>query len=62
MVQIIEDVTGCTFSAVKNTRNAGAPGCAIIALIGLGELKSFADAKSFVQMTTTYTPRPETKL
>ena len=33
-MQIIADVTGCTFSVVRNPRNAGALGSAIIALIG----------------------------
>ena len=60
-MQIIADVTGCTFSVVKNPRNAGALGCAIIALIGLGELKSFADAKNFVQIEATYKPNTANK-
>ena len=55
-MQIIADVTGCTFSVVKNPRNAGALGSAIIALIGLGELKSFSAAKNFVQIEATYKP------
>ena len=57
-MQIIADVTGCNFSVVKNPRNAGALGSAIIALIGLGELKSFADAKNFVQIEAKYKPDP----
>ena len=60
-MQIIADVTGSTFSVVKNPRNAGALGCAIVALIGLGELKSFADAKNFVQIEATYKPNPANK-
>jgi len=60
-MQIIADVTGCNFSVVKNPRNAGALGSAIIALIGLGELKSFADAKNFVQIEAKYKPDPANK-
>ena len=60
-MQIIADITGCKFSVVKNPRNAGALGCAIIALIGLGELKSFSDAKNFVQIEAHYKPNPENK-
>ena len=60
-MQIIADVTGRTFSVVRNPRNAGALGCAIIALIGLGELKSFSAAKDFVQIEATYRPNKENK-
>ena len=55
-MQIIADITNTEFSIVDNPRNAGALGCAIIALIGLGELKSFSDARDFVKITKTYTP------
>ncbi len=60
-MQIIADATGCNFGVVKNPRNAGALGCAIIALIGLKELKSFSDARSFVQIDKTYKPNPANK-
>ncbi|MEG2540480.1 MAG: FGGY-family carbohydrate kinase [Clostridia bacterium] len=60
-MQIIADVTGCTFSIVKNPRNAGALGCAIIALIGLGELKTFTDAREFVQIEATFSPDVKNK-
>ena len=60
-MQIIADVTGRTFSVVRNPRNAGALGCAIIALIGLGELKSFSAAKDFVQIEATYRPNKDNK-
>ena len=36
-------------------------GAAIIALIGLGELKSFADAKTFVVESKKYRPNPKNK-
>ena len=55
-MQIIADITNTEFSIVDNPRNAGALGCAIIALIGLGELKSFSDARDFVKITKTYVP------
>ena len=55
-MQIIAAVTGCTVSVVRNPRNAGALGSAIVALISLGELKSFADAKNLVQIEATYKP------
>jgi xylulokinase len=55
-MQIIADITNTEFSIVENPRNAGALGCAIVALIGLGELKSFADARDFVRITKTYIP------
>lgn len=60
-MQIIADVTGCTFSIVKNPRNAGALGCAIIALIGLGELKQFSDARDFVRIEKTFKPDKKNK-
>ncbi|MEG1791521.1 MAG: FGGY-family carbohydrate kinase [Clostridia bacterium] len=55
-MQIIADITGAKFSIVSNPRNAGALGAAIIALIGLGELKNFKDARDFVKITKTYKP------
>ncbi|MBQ0005713.1 MAG: FGGY-family carbohydrate kinase [Clostridiales bacterium] len=60
-MQILADVTGCTFSTVKDPRNAGAIGAATVALIGLGELKSFEDAKDFATTEHTYTPNPDNK-
>jgi xylulokinase len=60
-MQIIADVTGCTFDVVKNPRNAGALGCAIVAMIGLGHIKSFEDAKQFVQVEATYKPNKANK-
>ena len=60
-MQIIADITGSEFAIVENPRNAGALGAAIIALIGLGELGSFADAKNFVQESKTYRPNPQNK-
>lgn len=60
-MQIIADITGSEFAIVQNPRNAGALGAAIIALIGLGELKSFAEAKNFVVESKTYRPNPQNK-
>lgn len=55
-MQIISDITGKSFSIVKDPRNAGAVGAALIAMIGLGELKGFCCAKDFVQIDKVYEP------
>lgn len=60
-MQILSDVTNRRISVVENPRNAGAVGAAVVALIGLGELESFAAAKKFVRVSETYTPNPENK-
>ncbi len=57
-MQIIADITGKRFSVVKNPRNAGAVGAAIVALIGLGELPGFGSAKDFVKLERHYEPDP----
>ena len=58
-MQILSDVTGRTISVVENPRNAGAVGAAVVALIGLGELPSFAEAKKFVRVNAVFTPNAE---
>jgi xylulokinase len=60
-MQIIADATGKTFTVSENPRNAGALGAAIVALIGLGEIKSFANARDYVRVTEVYTPNPANK-
>ena len=60
-MQIISDITQREFAVVNNPRNAGAVGAAIVALIGLGELKSFQDAKKFVSEAKTYRPNEANK-
>ncbi|HHU42772.1 MAG: FGGY-family carbohydrate kinase [Bacillota bacterium] len=60
-MQIISDITGVEFSVTAEPRNAGALGGAIIALIGLGEIKSFSEAKKFVKMDKTYSPNPKNR-
>jgi xylulokinase len=55
-MQIIADVTGKEFSVSENPRNAGALGAAITALIGLGEVKSFSEARGYVRAAETYRP------
>jgi xylulokinase len=55
-MQILSDVTGRKISVVENPRNAGAVGAAVVALIGLGELPSFADAKKFVRVSAVFAP------
>ncbi len=60
-MQIIADITGRSFDVVKDPRNAGAVGAAIVALIGLGELPGFEAAKDFVQTERSYEPDPSNK-
>ncbi|MEE0740843.1 MAG: xylulokinase [Emergencia sp.] len=60
-MQIIADITGKSFSVVKDPRNAGAVGAAVVALIGLGELSGFDQAKEFVHIDKVYHPNPENK-
>lgn len=60
-MQIIADVTGLTFSVANDPRNAGAVGAAIIAMVGLGDLKDFSEAKNFVKTIATYEPNPANK-
>lgn len=61
-MQIIADITGKSFSVVSDPRNAGAVGAAIISLIGLGEIKDFNSAKSFVKTSYTYHPNNDNRL
>lgn len=58
-MQIIADITKVRFDVVDAPRSAGALGAAITAMIGLGKLKGFADAKKFVKVTKSYTPNPQ---
>ncbi|MFW5779948.1 MAG: xylulokinase [Bacillota bacterium] len=60
-MQIISDITGVEFTVTSDPRSAGALGGAIIALIGLGEIKSFADAKKFVKINKTYKPNQDNR-
>lgn len=58
-MQIISDITGTECSTVKNARNAGALGAAIIALKGLGEINSLEYAEKYVRVDKTYYPNPK---
>lgn len=60
-MQIIADITGKNFSVVKDPRSAGSLGAAMIPLIGLGVIPSFAATKQFVQTEFDYHPNPENK-
>ncbi len=60
-MQIIADVTGLSFSVAHDPRNAGAVGAAIMAMVGLGYLKDFKEAKAFVRTDASYTPNPANK-
>lgn len=56
-MQMIADITGVEFGVCKDPRSSGALGAAIIALIGLGEIKGFEEAYKFVKVEKTYRPR-----
>ena len=58
-MQIIADITGKRFSVVEDPRNAGAVGAAMVALIGLGHIESFADTKEFVKVMASYEPNKD---
>ncbi len=60
-MQILSDITGKRFSIVKDPRNAGAIGAAMVALIGLGEIPGFEATKDFVETTESYEPNPENR-
>ncbi len=60
-MQIIADITGRTFSTVKDPRNAGALGVAIVAMIGLGHLSGFDQVKDFIKIDHTYVPNLNNK-
>ncbi|MBQ9961346.1 MAG: FGGY-family carbohydrate kinase [Firmicutes bacterium] len=60
-MQIIADITGKRFGTVKDPRNSGAVGAAVVALISLGELSGFEAVKDFVEVEHIYTPNPENK-
>jgi len=60
-MQIIADVTGLSFSVAHDPRNAGAVGAAIMAMVGLGYLKDFKEAKAFVRTDASYAPNPANK-
>ena len=60
-MQIIADITGVEFNVVDNPRSSGALGAAIVAMIGLGRLDGFDDAKKFVKVSKNYTPNTQNK-
>lgn len=55
-MQVIADITGTEFTVLENTRHAGALGAAIIALIGLGEVKGFDEAYKYTKVSKKYIP------
>jgi len=60
-MQIIADITGKRIDVVKDPRNAGALGAAVVALIGLGELSGFDAVRDFVKVEKSYEPDPANK-
>ena len=60
-MQIIADITGKSFEVLKDPRSSGALGVAVVAMIGLGELKGFEEVRNFVQVGKKYTPNPDNR-
>lgn len=60
-MQIIADITGKKFQVVKDPRNSGALGAAVVAMIGLGHLKGFNEVRNFINIEKEYVPNPENK-
>lgn len=58
-MQIIADITKVSFDVVDAPRSSGALGAAIVAMIGLGRLNGFSDAKQFVKVSKHYVPNPQ---
>ena len=56
--QILADVTGHTIETVKHPQYVGALGAAVVAAIGLGQMK-FEDIHNYIEVTNTYTPASE---
>lgn len=58
-MQIIADIIGKNLKIVDNSKNAGALGGAIIALIGLGKIKDFTCVKTLVKTHKQFQPNGE---
>ena len=57
--QILADITGRQIEVTANAQNAGTIGAAIVCAVGLGLFSSFQDASPLIQVSRTFTPRPE---
>lgn len=54
--QIMADITHRNIETIQNTQNAGTIGATITCAVGLGLLKSFAEAKPLIPVEKTYYP------
>jgi len=57
--QILADALNKKINRVRDPKEAGARGAAIIAMIALGDVKSFEDAETLVKIDTVYEPNPQ---
>lgn len=55
-MQILADITGSEIHVVRDPRNAGAQGAAVVAMIGLGALPGFEAVKEFVKTEKSFYP------
>ena len=59
--QILADILDRNINQMKDASLAGAKGSAIVALVGLGKLKSFLEAAPLVKINKTFEPNPDNK-
>lgn len=59
--QILADILDRNIVQMSEPDLAGAKGSAIVSMVGLGVLKSFADAIPLIKIKKNFTPRPENK-
>jgi xylulokinase len=57
--QIMADVTNRTINQMEDPGLGGTKGATIIALVGLGEFKTFSEAVPLIKVKKRYTPNPE---
>jgi xylulokinase len=60
-MQTYADACGVTIEAVEEPQESGARGAALIAALGLGEIRDFASLRDAVKVAEVFTPRPEYK-
>lgn len=59
--RILADITGRTIETVSDAQDVGAVGAAMIAAVGLGEIKSLSEAASNIVVNGVYRPNPANK-
>ena len=59
--QILADVLGKPVETVDKPQNVGAVGAAVTIAVGMGDVKSFAEAKNLIPVIKTYMPNKENK-